>query len=599
MEDNKNFMLAIGLTMVILLGYTYFYDAPRQKALQVVAEQNKVQTSQEPIKGNAGGSEGEELPSFGSDATSGGNFSEQNLTDGSSIFVSRDDIIKSGTRIIINSPRIKGSIALKGARMDDLTLSEYKVTLDKDSPDVSLLNPQGTEQEYFVDFNWGIDGAKGPDKNSVWTADNMTLTAGSDVTLTWDNGAGLIFRRTIALDDNYMFTVTQKVTNTSDVAVKVAQYGRIIRKGRPKGQSLYILHEGPMWSLDQGIEEFTYSNLEDLGKNEKNKAQASEGGWVGITDKYWLVALIPDQKKSFNAEIYRRGDETSETFYANYFHNWTNLDAGSSYEEKSRIFAGAKKVSLLDHYADALGIKQFNYAIDWGMFDFLTKPIFYLLELLYGFFGNFGVAIILLTVIVKLVMFPIANKGYKSMNKMKLLQPKMQALKEKYGDDKVKMQQATMELYKKEKVNPVSGCLPMFLQFPVFFALYKVLYVTIDMRHAPFLGWIKDLSAPDTMLVTNLFGLIPWQPTGFLALGILPILMGFTMWLQMQMNPSSGDPIQRKVMMFMPIIFTFMLAQFSVGLVIYWTCSNILGILQQWVLMRRADTVSVEDKDGS
>ncbi len=587
MEDNRNFMMAIALTMAILLGYTYFYDAPRQRAIEQARQEQLIAEAEQ---------KGEELPDFSASSDVSADIPNQSPIDIMPITVDREEVLSGRTRIIINSPHLHGSIALKGARIDDLTLSDYKETLDADSKDVALLNPEGTEGAYFVDFSWGIDGAKGPDKDSVWTTDNDVLAAGDEVTLKWDNGAGLLFSRTIALDEDYMFTVTQKVTNATENMVKVAQYGRVVRQGRPEGQALFILHEGPMWSLDEGIEEFTYSDLEDLGKKEKKSKKSTDGGWVGITDKYWLVALIPDQSKDFSSEIYRRGDETQEKFYSNYFHNWTALRAGESYQEKSRLFAGAKKVAVLDHYTEVENVKMLNYSIDWGMFYFLTKPMFYLLEILFAFAGNFGVAILMLTAIVKLALFPLANKGYKSMNKMKVLQPKMQALKEKFGDDKTKLQQATMELYKNEKVNPVSGCLPMFLQFPVFFALYKVLYVTIDMRHAPFFGWIKDLSGPDTMLVTNLFGLIPWEPTGFLALGILPIFMGFTMWLQMQMNPSTGDPMQRKIMLFMPIIFTFMLSQFSVGLVIYWTFSNILGILQQWILMRRADPVPVKNK---
>ncbi|WP_339863444.1 membrane protein insertase YidC [Paremcibacter congregatus] len=587
MEDNRNFMIAIGLTLVILLGYTYFYDAPRQEALeQARLEQQKVEAAQK----------GDELPDLNSGDAAPGNLANPSADGGMQISATREELISNRDKVLIKSPRLHGSIALKGGRLDDLTLADYKVSLEEGAEDVALLSPEGSKKAYFVDLNWGVEGSKAPTADTVWTADQDTLEAGGAVTLSWDNGEGLLFTRTITLDENYMFGVSQKVTNSSDSAVKVAQYGRVVRKGRPEGQALYILHEGPMWSLDEGIEEYSYGDLEDMGPKDKITASGTDGGWVGITDKYWLVALIPDAKKDFNVEVYRRGNETSENFYANYFHNWTVLPAGESYVETSRLFAGAKEVSLLDYYTDIENVKMLNYAIDWGMFYFLTKPIFYLLEILYGLVGNFGIAILLLTALVKLALFPIANKGYKSMNKMKVLQPKMQALKEKYGDDRAKMQQATMELYKKEKVNPVSGCLPMFLQFPVFFALYKVLYVTIDMRHAPFFGWIKDLSAPDTMLVTNLFGLIPWEPTGFLALGILPVIMGFTMWLQMQMTPSSGDPMQRKIMLFMPIVFTFMLSQFSVGLVIYWTCSNILGILQQWVLMRRADPVPTADK---
>jgi len=583
MNDTRNLLTTIVLTLAILLGYQYFFAGPEQQAEQARQEQLKAQAEKN----------GEEIPSFDSSSST----PSQIPSETREASLDRDEVLNSRAKITINSPRLKGSIALKGARIDDLTLSDYKQTLDDDSLNVALLNPEGTDQEYYAEFGWGIVGAKGPDINSVWTADKTVLDAEDHVTLTWDNGAGLLFSRTIALDENYMFTVSQKITNTTNAAVKVAQYGRLVRKGRPEGQILYILHEGPMWSLDEGIKEFSYSDLEDMKKGGKeNTARATNGGWVGITDKYWHLALIPDPEKEFNVDIFRRGDGSSEKFYADYIHVGTTLGAGTSYEEKTRLFAGAKVVSLLDRYTEEENVKLLNYSIDWGMFYFLTKPIFYLLEILYAFAGNFGIAILLLTAIVKLALFPLANKGYKSMNKMKVLQPKMQALKEKYGDDKVKMQQATMELYKKEKVNPVSGCLPMFLQFPVFFALYKVLYVTIDMRHAPFFGWIKDLSGPDTMLVTNFFGLIPWEPTGFLALGILPIFMGFTMWLQMQMNPSSGDPMQRKIMLFMPIVFTFMLSQFSVGLVIYWTFSNILGILQQWILMRRADPVPQSGK---
>ena len=590
MEDNRNFIIAMVLTVLILLGYSYLYEVPQKQAAQQAAQQQAAD----------GSKKDDSLPDFGPASDNPTDVKGKSPADSLPIALDRAEALKSGQRITIISPHVKGSIALKGARIDDLTLSDYKETVDKDSPDVALLNPEGTKKSYFVDFNWGIDGLKGPDKNSVWTANKDELEAGDSVTLTWDNGAGLLFSRTIALDRDYMFTITQKVTNQTDATVKVAQYGRIIRTGRPSGRSFYISHQGPMWSLDKGIEEFTYKDLDDDGKNEKKTAKSTanneESSWLGISDKYWLVALIPDKKENFNVEIYRRGDKKSEKFHVNYFHNWTLLPAGESHTEKSRLFAGAKKVTLLDRYTDELHIKKFNYAIDWGMFHFLTKPMFYLLDLLYAFAGNFGVAILLLTVLVKLALFPIANKGYKSMNKMKVLQPKMQALKEKYADDKAKLQQATMELYKKEKVNPVSGCLPMFLQFPVFFSLYKVLYITIDMRHAPFFGWVKDLSAPDTMYVTNLFGLIPWHPTGMLALGILPVIMGFTMWLQMQMNPSASDPMQRKIMMFMPIVFTFMLSQFSVGLVIYWICNNVLGILQQWVLIRRADTVPVKTK---
>ncbi|NOZ41854.1 MAG: membrane protein insertase YidC [Alphaproteobacteria bacterium] len=593
MQDNRNFMIAIALSALILVGYSYLFPAPKRPTTPQTAQQ----TTKSPA---AASKKAEGLPDLGNASpnipASNGSTKTQSPADTMPIALGRTAALETSKRVTIISPHVKGSIDLRGARLDDLSLSDYKQTVAKGSPDVALLNPAETKHAYFVDFNWGVNGARGPDKNSVWTADKKTLKAGDNVTLTWNNGAGLLFSRTIALDENYMFSITQKVTNSTGSAIKVAQYGRIVRAGRPAGRTYYLSHQGPMWSLDDGIKEFTYKELDDKNKDKKETAKSTDGGWLGISDKYWLVAFIPNPKEKFSVEVFRRGDKKTERFHVNYFHDWTVLQAGASYSETSLLFAGAKKINLLNSYADTLHIKKFNYAIDWGIFYFLVKPMFYLLDLLFQFSGNFGVAILLLTLIVKLSLFPIANKGYKSTNKMKVLQPKMKALKEKYGDDKPKMQQATMELYKKEKVNPVAGCLPMFLQFPVFFALYKVLYITLGMRQAPFFGWIKDLSAPDTMYVTNLFGLIPWEPTGFLALGILPVIMGFTMWLQMQMNPSPGDPMQHKIMMLMPIVFTFMLAQFPVGLVIYWTTSNIFTILQQWVLMRRADPMPVKNK---
>lgn len=582
MQDNRNFILAIALTMAIMLGYQFLYLEPlqqeeqeRQAALEAAQPQESADLPDMQTSGD--------LPDL---SVSG------NVPGSSAPAASREEVLGSRQSVTINTPHLKGSIPLKGARFDDLTLSDYKDSLEESSDNVTLLSPTGTENSYYADFGW-IGEGKRPDAKSVWQADREEISTNGTVNLTWDNGEGLRFTRTVSLDESYMFTVTQRIENTGTEAVTVAPYGRIFRKGRPETQALYILHEGPLWVMDEGKEEYTYDDLED---EDKLKSESSTGGWVGITDKYWLVALVPDQKQKFKAEMFRKETLTGEQFHANFTMNGQVLQPGGTIEQTSRLFAGAKKVDLLDDYTDRLGIKLFNYAIDWGMFDFLTKPIFKLLDFFFGLVGNFGIAILLLTAVMKLVLFPLANKQYKSMNKMKALQPKIQALKERFGDDKMKMQQAQMELFKKEKVNPASGCLPIFIQFPVFFALYKVLYVTIDMRHAPFFGWVTDLSSPDTMLVTNLFGLIPWEPTGFLAIGILPILMGFTMWLQMQMAPTGGDPMQRKIMMFMPIIFTFMMAQFSVGLVIYWTFSNVWGIAQQWYLMRRADIPVIKEK---
>ncbi len=573
MQENRNFILAIVLTMGILLGYDYFYTKPRQEAAEKARqEQLAAQKEADGKSAQAGAAvDAGSIPAL-----------EQPIVK--QVPVARDNVLANAPRLPIRSDRVHGSISLRGGRIDDLTLADYRVEADKDAPEVVLLSPSETAQGYFAEFGWaGIENA--PRNNAVWQADKDELVAGSEVTLTWANGEGLLFVRTIALDENYMFTITQEVRNTSAQPVTLAPYGRVVRHGRPEDKALYILHEGPIWVMDEGKEEFSYDEIAE----EPRQEQSHDGGWLGITDKYWLVALIPDQKGLFTGGLKRYLSGGSEKFQADYIREAVTLQPGQSVKVTNRLFAGAKKVGLLENYRDKLDIKLFNYAIDWGWFDFLTKPIFYGLDYLYGLTGNFGVAILLFTVVIRLILFPIANKQFISMSKMKKLTPKLKALKEKYGDDRMRLQQETMALYKKEQVNPLASCLPIFIQIPVFFALYKTLYVTIDMRHAPFFGWIKDLSAPDPLLVTNLFGLIPWDPPGFLAIGVLPILMGVTMWLQQKLNPQVGDPVQQKIFMFMPIMFTFILAQFAVGLVIYWTWNNILSIIQQWIIMRRVE----------
>lgn len=572
MQDNRNFILAIVLTMGLLLGYEYFYSQPleEQAALAAQVEQERLEAEKS-----------SDLPSM----EAGGSLPGMAAPVVKDMMVSREDIVGTGARIAISSTHLHGSISLKGARFDDLTLDDYKETLDVNSPDVVLLSPSGTDKAYYAEFGW-IGKGKRPDADTVWKTDSMTLGADGKVTLNWDNGEGLKFIRTITLDDNYMFSVTQRVENSGTEAVSLAPYGLVSRRGRTvSGQSTYILHEGPIWVTDEGKEEFTYSDLED--EDDMTEGASSGGGWVGITDKYWLVSLIPSQKEAFTSRVFRREAASGERFQTDYLMDAQTIQPGGFVENETLVFAGAKRVALIDDYAEKYDIKLFDRSIDWGWLYFLTKPIFTGLDFFYGLLGNFGLAIMMLTVVIKLLLFPLANKQYESMGKMKKLQPKMKELKEKHGDDRTKMQQATMELYKKEQVNPLASCLPILIQIPVFFSLYKVLYVTIDMRQAPFYGWIKDLSAPDPMIVTNLFGLIPWDPPGFLAIGILPIFMGITMWLQQKMNPAATDPIQQKIFAFMPIIFTFILAQFSVGLVLYWTWNNILTIIQQWVIMRR------------
>lgn len=577
MEENRNFILAIVLTMAILFGWEYFYGAPMRDAAESQAANEQsvdVDTAGVPQMSAGTAQDAGSIPGMAAPVV------KQIATD-------RAEIVSDRANVKIDSARVSGSISLKGLRFDDLSLKDYHETVDKTSPIITLLNPSGSFNSYFADFGWIGDG-KRPDADSVWTASKASLGAGETVTFTWDNGEGVIFSRDVSLDNDYMFSVTQRVQNNSNTTLAMATYGRVFREGRSSEQPLFILHEGPIRVGEDGKEEIGYEDLED---DTYERQEVSNGGWAGITDKEWMVAVIPDQSEDFTTNISRTEQNGSEQFHVNFATNGISIAPGATAERSSRFFAGAKEIELLEQYTEAGGIKMFDYAVDWGWFYFITKPIYFLLHFFYGIVSNFGIAILLLTLLIKGLLFPMANKQYVSMARMKKLAPKMQKLKEKYGDDRARMQQETMKLYQEEKVNPLASCLPIFIQIPIFFSLYKVLYVTIDMRHAPFYGWIKDLSAPDPLLVTNLFGLIPWEPTGFLAIGILPVFMGLTMWGQQKLNPPMTDPVQQKVFAFMPIIFTFILAGFSVGLVIYWTWNNILTICQQWFIMRRVEAL--------
>ncbi len=512
-------------------------------------------------------------------------------------------------RVKIAAPRVEGSISLVGARIDDLVLRDYRETLAADSPLVRLLEPKGEPQPYYVQYGWSAASGstvKVPDGQTVWKASTPTLGVGHPVTLTWDNGQGQTFEIALSIDDNYMFTVQQRVRNAGSAPVTLTPWARIDRGYTPPVLGYSILHEGLIGWVDGGLKEITYS----AAKNQANKADESlgpsnagiaqsvtgTGGWAGITDKYWLVSLVPNQD-STNVTAFRHtvrplpnGTETD-----GYQVDFSQVKpavvppAGDAMLV-SRFFAGAKELSLLQHYQRSYAIPNFDLAVDFGYLWFLTKPIFLALDWIGGRVGNFGVAILIFTLCVKLLFFPLANKSYRSMSKMKLLGPKMTALKEQYKDEPQKLQSAMMGLYKAEKVNPASGCLPMLLQIPVFFALYKVLFVTIEMRHAPFFGWIRDLSAPDPTNVFNLFGLIPFDPTTIspmLHLGVWPLIMGATMFFQQKLNPPPPDPMQARLFQFMPLIFMFMLARFPAGLVIYYSWNNLLTIGQQWLIMRQ------------
>ncbi|MBT4220124.1 MAG: membrane protein insertase YidC, partial [Rhodospirillaceae bacterium] len=497
----------------------------------------------------------------------------------------RDAMLAESPRILVRAPRLEGSLALRGGRLDDLTMIDYRETLEADSKRIVLLSPSGAKDAYFADFGWVGNGLKMPDSNTLWAANRKTLTPETPVTLSWDNGQGLTFQRTMAIDENYMFTVTQTVKNNGSSAVTLFPYGLVSRHGSPQVTGFYILHEGLLGVFDETLLEVDYDELQEDNLIQKT----STGGWLGITDKYWLTALIPNQKEAQTTRFTYRNDNGLEKYQTDFLGQPVGIAPGASVTEESHLFAGAKEVNQLDGYEASLSIKRFDLAIDFGWFYFLTKPIFYTMIYINDYVGNYGIAILLLTVLIKVLFFPLANKSYTAMSKMRKLQPEMVKLRDRFGDDKVRLNQEMMSLYKREKANPASGCLPMIVQIPVFFALYKVLFVTIEMRHAPFFGWIHDLSAPDPTVVWNLFGLIPWDPSAYLPaavlIGVWPLVMGVTMFLQQRLNPQPTDPLQAKIFLFLPIMFTFLLAQFPAGLVIYWAWNNLLSIIQQKLIM--------------
>ncbi len=517
----------------------------------------------------------------------------------------RSQVLAESPRIPIDTPKLHGSISLVGGHLDDLTLATYHETIDPKSPEIVLLSPEGTQDPYFIDVGWSSSdkSVPVPGDETRWTAATEgALTPAHPVELTWDNGKGLTFTRKIAVDDNYLFTVTQSVTNHGQAAVMLYPYGFIWREGQPPVSPSYLLHEGPIGVIDGTLKEIKYTAL----KGEKPVEQSTTGGWLGFTDKYWLTALIPDQATEVKTAFRFTGTTGTtaipaiERYQADYLGAAVTIPPEGSAGTADRIFAGAKEVKLLDQYQAALGIPRFDRAIDFGWFYWITKPIFLFLDKLNGLIGNFGIAIMVLTLTIKLIFFPLANRSYRAMSKMKLLQPEIQKLRDKYPEDKAKLNQEVMALYKRVGANPMAGCLPIFIQIPVFFSLYKVLYVTIEMRQAPFYGWIHDLSVPDPTTWLNLFGLIPVDPAQLLALpvfgsllhmvsiGAWPLIMGVTMFLQQKLNPAPADPVQAKMMMALPIVFTFMLGQFPAGLVIYWSWNNLLSIAQQWVIMHRA-----------
>ncbi|VBB69551.1 Inner membrane protein translocase component YidC, long form [invertebrate metagenome] len=492
----------------------------------------------------------------------------------------------STARISISTPSLHGSIALIGGRIDTLTMVKYHLTPEPYAPEISLLTPPSSSVPYYVDSGWApvTPGLEVPDATTRWTADSHYLGVEKPVTLTWTNKDGVVFSRKFSVDSDYMFTVHQKVENHSDVPLTLAPYQAVYRYGTPQTAGMYILHEGPLGLMDGTLREKDYKDLKESGKIFREE---SEGGWAGITDKYWLVALVPPQNQKATMRFLHQMIRGIDVYQVDHVGPAQTIAPGHLAETVGRVFAGAKEAQLLDYYATTLGIRKFDLAIDFGWFSFLTRPFFHALTFLRGLVGNFGVAILLFTVLIKALVFPLANKSYQAMSKMKKLQPELKKLQERFRDDRVRLNQEMMALYKREKINPAAGCLPILIQIPIFFALYKVLFITIEMRHAPFFGWIQDLSAPDPTSLFNLFSLIPWTPPALLQIGVWPLVMGVTMWLQQRMNPQPADPVQARVFAMLPIVFTVMLAQFSAGLVIYWAWNNVLSILQQWVIMKR------------
>ena len=585
-EDQKNLFLAMGLSLLVIVGWQYFYAGPKQEqARQIVAQTQPAVTT--PPVAPSGATPQTPAPSAAPAGAPAAATPEAALT--------REAALATSPRIRIDTPALKGSIALKGGRIDDVALKGYRETVDAGSPNIVLLSPANAPQPFYADT--GFVGQQGstiplPKADTLWTADSDVLTTARPVTLTHDNGQGLIFTRKIAVDDQYMFTVTDGVRNVGAAEASLFPYAIVARRGKPKTDGYAVLHEGFVGIVgDSRVQEYTYDSIEKETKATHLMEGAS--GWLGFTDKYWAAVVIPDQSKAFKGRFSSAGDGV-KTYQSDALLDLVTVAPGASAEIQTRVFAGAKETRTIDAYQKALTIKNFDLMIDWGWFYFITKPLFWLIDYIFGIVGNFGVAILLVTVIVKGVFFPLANRSYLSMAKMKAVQPQMEAIKARYPEDKQKQQQEFMELYKREGINPVAGCLPIAVQIPVFFALYKVIFITIEMRQAPFFGWIRDLSAPDPTNLFNLFGLIPFDPTQipfighFLVLGIWPLIMGVSMFIQMKMNPEPTDPVQKQMFAWMPVIFTFMLGAFPAGLVIYWTWNNTLSVSQQYFIMRKA-----------
>ncbi len=591
MQDKRNMILAILLSIIVLFGWQFFIIGPqleRQAKLdQIAAEANIVEN------GVNGVSDTTNLPTPSANANINTNIVEQ-APQQQGEFADRLAAIASSPRVKIDTPSLIGSINLVGARLDDLELKKYNESVDDNSPIITYLSPANGPDGYFIDQGWVPAGGdiELPNSTTLWQVrGNATLTEKSPVRLTFDNGEGLEFTRTYSLDENYLFSVTQTVKNLTGDDVALYPYSRIQRIGTPDVTNFFVLHEGAIGVL--GEENLIEKKYKDLVKDLQIDAP-STGGWLGFTDKYWAAVIMPKQDVAINARFSWSNLAAKDIYQSSFVgQNAMIVSAGRTIEFETYMFAGAKVESIIDNYEQTYGFDRFELLIDWGWFHFITKPMFYAIRWLNELLGNFGLAILALTVGVKLIFFPLANRSYASMAAMRKVQPEMKALQARYKDDKMEQQKAVMELYKREKISPLSGCWPMLIQIPVFFSLYKVLFVTIEMRHAPFFGWIVDLAAPDPTRIFNLLGLLPYDPINipligtFLAIGIWPVLMGITMWVQFKLNPPPPDPTQAAIVAWMPVLFTFMLGTFPAGLVIYWAWNNFLSVTQQYFIMKR------------
>ena len=554
----KNVIFAIVLSFAVLLSWSLFFETPQ------VEKQNENQQTEVVKKNNTTNSD---VPTVD--------------TKNGAQAISRENSIEGSDRFYFENKNVKGSIALKGALIDDIIFKNYKEEINDDRR-VVYLNPKETKDGYFIETGWAtsnLEKASVPSPDSEWKVKgNKKLLPGNPVIIEWNNKSGLIFRKKIELDDKFLFKVTQEVQNNTKEKVELYPYAQITRNQSPDITNFYILHEGFIGVFDEQLEEIDYDDIK-----EKKEKYSAEEGWLGITDKYWMTALVPENDQSFKAEFLYKN-----AFKANYILNKPIVvSPSSSKTAETKVFVAAKEVRVVDGYAKSENIKKFDLVIDWGWFYFFTKPLFFVMDYLFHLTKNFGIAIVLVTASVRILFFPLANYSFRSMAKMKILQPEMLRLKELHKDDKAKIQQEMMALYKREKVNPLSGCLPILIQIPFFFAIYKMLFISLEMRHQPFFGWIKDLSAQDPTSIFNIFGLIPWDPPSFLIIGVWPVLMGATMFLQQKLNPTPPDPIQAKIFMFFPLFLTIILAPFPSGLVVYWTINNILTIAQQWVIIKR------------